>query len=90
MVGRYQKMITRPIDKRQVIKLSVTMLNPSGKKYLSIVPCDMKDIKKGDVFFMLESSMELVVGKDNSFLHRAKTNGMPHKDTYLVQTEEIA
>ena len=90
MVGKYQKMITKPVDKRQVIRIGITSVNNTGKKYLSIQPCDMKDIKKGDVFFMLESTMELVVGKDNAFLHRAKTNGMPHKDTYVVQTEEIA
>ena len=83
-------MITKPIDKRQVIRLSVTAINETKKRYLSIQPCDMKDIKKGDVFFMLEPTMELVLGKDNAFLHRAKTNGIPHKDTYVVQTEEIA
>ena len=84
MDGKFQKK-----DKRQVIRLSSAVVNATGKKYLSIQPCEMKDVKKGDIFFMLEETLELVLGKDKKFLYRAKTDGMPHKDTYVVQAEEI-
>lgn len=77
------------VAKRQVVKLEATKLNHTGKLFLSIVQCEMKDIKKGDLFIMLESSLELVLGKDNKFLWKAKMNAVPYKDTYTVQAEEI-
>lgn len=76
-------------DKRQVIRLAAIPINNSGKKVLSLQECEMKDIKKGDIFIMLEDTLELVLGKDQKFLYRAKSDGMPHKDTFVVQAEEI-
>jgi hypothetical protein len=76
-------------DRRQVVKLSAISIDKTDKKYLSMQYCEMKDVKKGDVFFLLEDAMELVIGKDQKFLFRAKTDGMAHKDTFVVQAEEI-
>lgn len=76
-------------SKRRVLKFSVVSIDKSGSKYLSMQDCEMKDIKRGDVFIMLEGSLELVLGKENKFIWRAKIDAIQHKDSYAVQAEEI-
>lgn len=77
------------IDKRKVIKLNAITLDKSNHKYLSLHECEMKDIQRGDTFIMLEGSLELVIGKDNKFIWRAKSDALPHKGSFAVQAEEL-
>jgi hypothetical protein len=76
-------------NKRKVLKLNAIAIDKSNTRHLSIQECGMKDIKRGDVFIILEGSLELVLGKDNKFIWRAKTDAIPHKDSFAVQAEEI-
>lgn len=84
MDGKQQK-----VSKRKVIKLNAITLDKSNHKYLSLHECEMKDIRQGDTFIMLESSLELVIGKENKFIWRAKSNALPHKESFVVQAEEL-
>ena len=79
----------RSKNKRYVIKLEAISLNVNDKKYLSLIESEMKDVKKGDTFIMLEGSMELVMGKNDKFLWKAKSDAIPHKDSFIIQAEEI-
>ena len=79
----------KPKNKRQIIKLTSIALDTSDKRYLSLPECEMKDIKKGDLFLMFEGTMELVTGKEGKFLWRAKSDAIPHKDSFVIQAEEI-
>lgn len=76
-------------DRRQAVRLSAIAMNNNGKKYLSIEQVAMKDLKRGDLFILLENTLELVTDKQNRFLYRATSDGIPHKDTYVIKAEEI-
>ena len=80
--------IPKKTDKRKVIKLSTITSSP-GKKLLSLQECELKDIKKDDVFIMLEGSLEVVMGKGDKFIWKAKVNAIQRADSYLIQAEEI-